>query len=66
MKAVSCVHGELSVVDVAAPRPAPGQLLLDVRRCGICGSDLHAKDHADELTDVMSAVQYEDFMRGDT
>lgn len=66
VKAVSCVHGELSVVDVASPRPAPGQLLLDVRRCGICGSDLHAKDHADELTDVMSAVQYEDFMRGDT
>lgn len=66
MKAVSCVSGELSVVDIPAPRPAPGQLLLDVRRCGICGSDLHAKDHADELTEVMEAVGYPDFMRGDT
>lgn len=66
MKAVSCVSGELSVIDLPAPRPAAGQLLLDVRRCGICGSDLHAKDHADELTDVMAAVGYDDFMRGDT
>lgn len=66
MRAVSCLRGELSVLDLPAPRPAAGQLLLDVTRCGICGSDLHAKDHADELTEVMTAVQYEDFMRGDT
>jgi len=66
MKAVSCEHGTLSVVDVPDPRPCAGQLVLDVRACGICGSDLHAKDHADELTDVMAAVGYPDFMRGDT
>ena len=66
MRAVSCVHGTLSVVDLLSPQPAKGQLLLGVRRCGICGSDLHAKDHSDELTDVMTAVGYEDFMRGDT
>ena len=40
--------------------------MLDVRACGICGSDLHAKDHADELTDVMVEIGYRDFMRGDT
>jgi threonine dehydrogenase-like Zn-dependent dehydrogenase len=66
MKAVSCERGTLSVVDLPTPRPAKGQLLLDVRRCGICGSDLHAKDHADELTDVMDQIGYPDFMRGDT
>lgn len=66
MRAVSCVSGSLSVVDLPVPQPVAGQLLLDVRRCGICGSDLHAKDHADELTDVMAAVGYQDFMRGDT
>lgn len=54
------------MVDLPDPRPARGQLVLDVRRCGICGSDLHAKDHADELTEVMAAVHYDDFMRGDT
>lgn len=54
------------MVDRPTPSPARGQLLLEVRRCGICGSDLHAKDHADELTDVMDEVGYPDFMRQDT
>ncbi|MCX6482104.1 MAG: zinc-binding dehydrogenase [Mycobacterium sp.] len=66
MRAVSCEHGNLSVVDLPDPRPAEGQLVLEVRACGICGSDLHAKDHADELTDVMVEIGYRDFMRGDT
>src|ERR1700722_7449730 len=66
MKAVSCLEGNLSVVELPSPPPAAGQLLLDVRRCGICGSDLHAKDHSDEMIDVMSSVDYRDFMRGDT
>lgn len=66
MKAVSCEHGTLSVVDLPEPRPVEGQLVLDVRACGICGSDLHAKDHADDLTGVMAKVGYPDFMRGDT
>jgi threonine dehydrogenase-like Zn-dependent dehydrogenase len=66
MRAVSCLHGELSVVDAPSPRPAAGQLVLDVLRCGICGSDLHAKDHADELADAMNAVGYEHSVTGDT
>lgn len=49
-----------------APRPADGQLVLDVRACGICGSDLHAKDHGDELADVLDEVGYHDCIRGDT
>lgn len=32
----------LSLEEVAAPEPGPGQLLLKVAACGICGSDLHA------------------------
>ncbi len=66
MKAVSCLRGELSVVDLPGPTPSDGQLVLDVRACGICGSDLHAKDHSDELTGVMTEIGYRDFMRGDT
>lgn len=66
MKAVSCERGTMSVVDVPDPRPAAGQLVLDVRACGICGTDLHSKDHADELTEVMATVGYPDFIRGDT
>jgi threonine dehydrogenase-like Zn-dependent dehydrogenase len=66
MKAVSCLEGTLSVVELPPPQPAAGQLLLDVRRCGICGSDLHAKDHSDELADVTADIGYGDFMRSDT
>lgn len=66
MKAVSCLNSTLEVVDLPEPRPAEGQLVLEVLRCGICGSDLHAKDHADELTEVMAEGGYTDFMRSDT
>lgn len=66
MKAVSCANGTFSVVDLPAPRPADGQLVLDVHSCGICGSDLHAKDHADELADVLAEVGYHDCIRRDT
>ncbi|MEV3905858.1 zinc-binding dehydrogenase [Mycobacterium sp. NPDC050551] len=66
MKAVSCRAGALEVVELTDPRPADGQLVLDVTRCGICGSDLHARHHADELVGVMNEVGYRDFMRSDT
>jgi threonine dehydrogenase-like Zn-dependent dehydrogenase len=66
VKAVSCANGIFSVIETPSPRPAAGQLVLDVHRCGICGSDLHAKDHADELADVLVEVGYHDCIRRDT
>ncbi|WP_188488442.1 zinc-binding dehydrogenase [Williamsia phyllosphaerae] len=66
MRAVSSLRGTLTVSEIADPRPEAGQLLLSVTRCGICGSDLHAKDHSDELEDVMREGGYTDFMRHDT
>jgi len=33
--------GDLAVVEVAKPAAGPGQILLRVRRVGICGSDMH-------------------------
>ena len=60
------MNGTLSVVDLPAPRPAAGQLVLDVHSCGICGSDLHAKDHGDELADVLAEVGYHDCIRRGT
>jgi hypothetical protein len=41
MKAVTCTNAKLEVIDQPTPVPAKGQLLIDVVRCGICGSDLH-------------------------
>ena len=63
MKAVTCTNAKLEVVDQPTPTPAKGQLLLDVLRCGICGSDLHARNHCDELADVVAETGYPDFMR---
>ncbi len=49
MRAVTLRNGQLDVGDVADPEPGPGQLLTKVLACGICGSDLHAAKHLDEL-----------------
>ena len=32
---------EVAVEDRPTPRPGPGELLLEVSHCGVCGSDLH-------------------------
>ena len=56
MKAVVCQNTELSVVDLPDPVPARGQALLEVLRCGICGSDLHMRHHCDEFKAVVEKV----------
>lgn len=35
--------------DVEEPRPGPGQVLVGVKACGICGSDLHFAAHGDTM-----------------
>ena len=35
--------------DVPDPIPGPGQVLVGVRSCGICGSDLHFARHGDQV-----------------
>ncbi|WP_067703483.1 zinc-binding dehydrogenase [Nocardia jejuensis] len=63
MRAAVCTKGEFSVQELPALIPGPGQLLVNVLRCGICGSDLHARVHCDELADLAAATGYQDFMR---
>ena len=65
MRAVVCHNGTLDVVDWPAPQPGEGQVLLDVTACGICGSDLHARHHADAQADVLAEAGYDGFMRAD-
>jgi threonine dehydrogenase-like Zn-dependent dehydrogenase len=65
MRAVACENTRLEVVDLPTPDPAKGQVLIDVTRCGICGSDLHARHHADQAADVLAEAGYEGFMRSD-
>src|SRR4029453_12471667 len=33
--------GEVAVEERPVPEPGPGQVLVEVGHCGICGSDLH-------------------------
>lgn len=35
--------------DVPEPVPGPGQVLVAVKACGICGSDLHFASHGDRM-----------------
>ncbi|MEV6062319.1 zinc-binding dehydrogenase [Nocardia asteroides] len=63
MKAVTCTNGALDLVELPAPQPEEGQIRLEVLRAGICGSDLHARHHADQLAEVGAASGYQDLMR---
>jgi threonine dehydrogenase-like Zn-dependent dehydrogenase len=65
MRAVTTHQGRLEVADVADLQPGPGQILLDVTRCGICGSDLHARTHGDVTADALTEMGYDDFMRSE-
>ena len=63
MKAVVCRHGELEVVDRPEPTPGRGQVRLQVQRCGICGSDLHARTGLDDWADMAEQAGYGRFGR---
>jgi threonine dehydrogenase-like Zn-dependent dehydrogenase len=43
--------------DVSEPIPAPGQVLVGVKACGICGSDLHFAKHGKEMLELGSQMQ---------
>jgi threonine dehydrogenase-like Zn-dependent dehydrogenase len=65
VRAVVCSDAKLEVRDQPPPIPGRGQLLIQVLRCGICGSDLHARHSCDELADVAAEVGYDAMMRRD-
>ncbi len=65
MKAVICKNAELEVVERSEPVPGPGQVRLQVLRCGICGSDLHARHGCDAWADLLARIGYDDFARSD-
>ena len=45
MKALTLTaYNEFSFGDVSNPRPGPEELLIEVKACGICGSDVHGMD----------------------
>jgi len=63
MKAVTCQNSKLELVDLPDPQPGSGQVVINVLGCGICGSDLHVRYHADAEADVLAEIGYDGFMR---
>ena len=63
MRAVACQDAELEVVERPEPTPGRGQLRLRVTRCGICGSDLHARHGLDDWADLAARAGYDRFGR---
>jgi threonine dehydrogenase-like Zn-dependent dehydrogenase len=65
MRAVVCQNAELAVTDRPEPVPQRGQVRIEVTRCGICGSDLHARHGLDVWADLATRVGYDRFARSD-
>ncbi|WP_160148762.1 zinc-dependent alcohol dehydrogenase [Amycolatopsis alkalitolerans] len=42
MKAVVCAGREAELAEIPDPAPVPGEVVVEVDACGLCGSDVHA------------------------
>lgn len=56
MRAVLMQDTRLRVQEVPEPVPGPGEVLVDVLACGICGSDLHCAMHGADLNAAAEEV----------
>jgi threonine dehydrogenase-like Zn-dependent dehydrogenase len=43
--------------DVPEPEPAPGQVVIEVEACGICGSDLHFAKHGATMVELLEEMR---------
>ena len=59
MKAVVCHNTELSIENLKELVPLKGQVLLDVIRCGICGSDLHMQHNCNHMHNLAAQVGFQ-------
>lgn len=52
MRAAIFRKGEIVADTLPEPVPATGQVLVKTLACGICGSDLHARKHAQRMSEI--------------
>jgi threonine dehydrogenase-like Zn-dependent dehydrogenase len=58
MRAAALRSGQIYVRDdVPEPEPAFGQILVQVKACGICGSDLHFAKHGADMLALMDDME---------
>ncbi|UVO51980.1 zinc-binding dehydrogenase [Sphingomonas sp. SUN019] len=62
MKAAVLRNARIAVEDVPEPQPQPGMMMVRPLACGICGSDLHARDHAPHLCGLLHRAGFRGFM----
>lgn len=62
MKAIVLEAGRLAVAEMPAPTPTSGQILARPLVCGVCGSDLHARDHSVHLCTLLNRAGFRGFM----
>ena len=65
MRSVVCQEAQLQIVEGPEPDPGAGQVRLQVLRCGICGSDLHARHGIDDWAELAERAGYHRFGRSD-
>ena len=63
MRADVCTNAELKVAERPEPLPGRGQVRIEVLRCGICGSDLHARTGCDQWAELAVRAGYDRFAR---
>jgi len=52
MRAAIARQGTIVIDDVPDPTPGHGEVLVKIRACGICGSDLHSLQFAEQAADA--------------
>lgn len=58
MRAAVLSGGQVVVrADLPEPVPGPGQVLVQVKACGICGSDLHFAKHGARMVELTGEVE---------
>jgi threonine dehydrogenase-like Zn-dependent dehydrogenase len=56
MRAAVMRAGRIVADEIAEPVPGPGQVLVKTLACGICGSDLHALKHGEQMARVSREI----------
>jgi threonine dehydrogenase-like Zn-dependent dehydrogenase len=52
MRAAIFRNGQIVVDQMPEPKPGAGEVLVRTLACGICGSDLHARQHAHRMVEM--------------